>query len=203
MERAFQVPKYSVIVLDEWEDSHYWAELGMTLRQFFRKCRQLNLFIICIIPNFFQLPISYAISRSVCAIDVKFEGEFQRGFFEFYNFDKKKLLYLKGKRTQDYDVVFPNFKGKFLDGYAVGEKEYREAKYKDMLRADEDSKKKPPTEKEITAKVYRTLRKNMPKITNEVWSVGFGVSKRTLTRWNTEDNEDLLDNKDIDTDNAT
>ncbi len=28
VERAFQIPKYSVILLDEWEDSNYWSQLG-------------------------------------------------------------------------------------------------------------------------------------------------------------------------------
>ncbi len=55
IERAYKLPKYSCIILDEWEDTHYWSELGVTLRQFFRKCRQLNLFMICIIPNYFQM----------------------------------------------------------------------------------------------------------------------------------------------------
>jgi len=42
IDRAFKLPKYSFLLLDEWEDAHYWSELGLTLRQFFRKCRQLN-----------------------------------------------------------------------------------------------------------------------------------------------------------------
>ena len=54
IKRAFELPKYSVLILDEWEDAHYWSALGMTLRQFFRKCRQLNLLLLLIIPNFFQ-----------------------------------------------------------------------------------------------------------------------------------------------------
>jgi len=183
IDRSFKVPKLSVVVLDEWEDTHYWAELGMSLRQFFRKCRQLNLFIICIIPNFFQLPIGYAISRSVFAIDVKFAGEFKRGFFDFYNFKRKKGLYLKGKKNYDYDVVYPNFSGRFVDGYVVGEKEYNKAKYDDMIRVDEERKKKPITEKEIIKKTFTKLRTNMPQITLKKWAIGFGCSERTITRW--------------------
>ena len=61
--------------------------------------------MIIIIPNFFQLPMSYAISRSVFLIDVKFVGEFDRGYFSFYNFNKKKNLYIRGKKAQDYDLT--------------------------------------------------------------------------------------------------
>jgi len=75
MEIAPNLPKYSCIVLDEWDEKTYFDKLALALRQFFRKCRQLNLFMIIIIPDFFQLPKGYAISRSVFAIDVKFSGD--------------------------------------------------------------------------------------------------------------------------------
>lgn len=133
IEKSFQVPKYSIIILDEWEDAHYWSQLGTTLRQFFRKCRQLNLFILCIIPNFFQLPIGYAISRSVFAIDVRFERDFERGFFYFYNFDRKKNLYIKGKKQYNYQVAKPNFYGRFADGYAYDDKKYKAKKLEDTM----------------------------------------------------------------------
>jgi len=137
IERSFNLPKYSFILLDEWEDTHYWSELGMTLRQFFRKCRQLNLFMIIIIPNFFQLGINYAVSRSLFFIDVRFEGEFDRGYFKFYNFDAKKNLYINGKRNQNYNCVAPQFQGRFTNGYGVNEEEYKQAKYKDMIESED------------------------------------------------------------------
>jgi hypothetical protein len=140
IDKAFKLPKYSFILLDEWEDAHYWSELGVTLRQFFRKCRQLNLFIIIIIPNFFQLGINYAVSRSLFFIDVKFEGEFDRGYFKFYNYDTKKNLYIHGKRDQNYNVTGPQFSGRFTNGYGVDEDEYRKAKYKDMIESEENVK---------------------------------------------------------------
>ena len=185
IERAFKLPQYSIIILDEWEDAHYWSELGMSLRQFFRKCRQLNLFMLIIIPNFFQLSPAYAISRSVFAIDVKFKekSHFERGYFNFYNFDKKKELYLKGKKSYDYGVVFRSFPGKFLDGYTVGNKEYRDAKYQDMIRAEDERKDKPVDEKQVKMKVLRMLRRSMPDITLKRWAEGFGIGISTINRW--------------------
>jgi len=137
IERSFTLPKYSFVLLDEWEDTHYWSELGMTLRQFFRKCRQLNLFMIVIIPNFFQMGINYAVSRSLFFIDVKFEGEFDRGYFRFYNYDSKHNLYIHGKRDQNYHCVAPQFQGRFTNGYGVNEQEYKSAKYKDMVESED------------------------------------------------------------------
>lgn len=185
IERSFKVPKYSCMILDEWEDTHYWSELGVTLRQFFRKCRQLNLLMICIIPNFFQLTKGYAISRSVAAIDVKFQGKFDRGYFDFYSFKKKKELYIKGKKYEDYDVVRSDFSGRFLNGYAYNENAYRMAKYRDMVEADKEIKQ--PTEKQIRAKLFKQLYANLENISIKRLAQAFGISERTGNRYLKED----------------
>lgn len=182
IDRAFNVPRYSVIISDEWEDLHYWSDLGISLRQFFRKCRQLNLFIIIIIPNFFQLPISYAIPRSIFLIDVRFHGEFDRGYFSFYNFSQKKDLYIKGKKTQNYGVTKPSFTGRFANGYVVDEKQYREAKLRDMINQDK-KKQKEITFRDAKVLIFQQVREKMKDISIERLSKGFGISLRTGTRW--------------------
>jgi len=190
IERSFEVPKYSCIILDEWEDAHYWSELGMTLRQFFRKCRQLNLFMILIIPNFFEMPKTYAISRSVAFIDVRFEDNFERGFFSFYGFKKKCTLYLEGKKKYNYGVVKPDFYGRFNDGYVVGEKIYLEAKRKDAEQTDLD-KKKGTSEREIKIKLFKQLHQNLPKVSVKDLSNAFGLSRSTGFSWLKEDSKDI------------
>lgn len=140
--RSFEHDKYSFLLVDEWEDAHYWSRLGKVLRQYFRKCRQQNLFIVLIIPNFFQLPIGYAINRSWFAIDVKFDEDLNRGNFSYYDFETKKKLYLKGKKNQDYRCVRPTFSGYFGDGYGVNKKEYLKAKKEDLKKWDEEEKNK-------------------------------------------------------------
>jgi len=189
IEKAFKVPKYSYILLDEWEDSTYWSELGMTLRKFFRKCRQLNLFIMCIIPNWFQLPINYAISRSIFAIDVKFTDTLDRGNFSFYNFPAKRALYVIGKRTHNYWAAKPTFTGQFLDGYGVDEKEYRKRKLEDMEKYDREEPKKltkAQIEKQICIKVLKNILEKIPKITLKKCSELFNVSEMTIRRWKEE-----------------
>ena len=205
IERAYKLPKYSCIILDEWEDAHYWSELGVTLRQFFRKCRQLNLFMICIIPNYFQMPMNYAISRSLFAIDVVFNSTdnkaFDRGYFSFYNFGAKKNLYIKGKKTQDYKSVSPNFKGRFLDGYAVPEKVYRQAKYYDMIKQEKLSKR--PNAKQVKIDLFKKLNQALPEITVKRLAEGFGVSSRTGFRWLEGEETSEIYESPIDIDNET
>jgi hypothetical protein len=190
IERAFELPKYSCLILDEGDDldSHYYSKLSFTLRKFFRKCRQLNLFIIIILPNFFQIPAPYAISRSVFFIDVRFEGEFERGYFYFYSFGKKKDLYIQGKKTQNYGVVRPDFSGRFTDGYAVPEAEYRKAKYEDMVNDNEESKTL--SKDEIIKELFNEIHQRNPNFSVYTLSELFGISKTSGYRWINGESED-------------
>ena len=188
IECAFQVPKYSYILLDEWEDAHYWSELGMTLRQFFRKCRQLNLFIMCIIPSWFEFPKGYALSRSVFAIDVRFEGAFERGYFRFYDFKAKKNLYIKGKKEHNYDVVRYSFTGRFTDGYGVPKQEYIDAKLSDLKHWEEDEPT-PQTSTEIKAEFMQKFLVKFPNLTTKDLQEITGLSERTIYRYKSREIE--------------
>jgi DNA-binding transcriptional regulator YiaG len=195
IEKSFNVPKYSFILLDEWEDSSYWSELGISLRQFFRKCRQLNLFMICIIPNWFQLPLSYAISRSIFAIDVKFDNNLDRGKFSFYNFPAKRMLYINGKKQHNYKVCRPTFNGEFPDGYGVDEKEYRQRKYEDMVKYEKEHPEKLSSAQLIMKtriEMFKQISKNLPKLTNEELANMIGVSSRTIIRWKQGDVDNVI-----------
>jgi len=196
IERSFKVPKFSCIILDEWEDTHYWSKLGMTLRKFFRRCRQLNLLMVCIIPNYFELPMGYAISRSIAMIDVKFDDELNRGNYSFYGYAKKKDLYLQGKKTQNYNVVKPDFNGRFVDGYVVDEKQYRRTKYLDLAKKEKKEKnEKSPNqiEKEIFRKVWENINKEEKlkklKISIPILSSIFGRDRTTGYKWLDDDEE--------------
>ena len=143
MDRAMELPPMSCLILDEGDDlaEHFASKIAKELRKFFRKSGQLNLFIIIIMPDFFELPKNYAITRSNFLIDVKFENDFERGFFEFYSFKKKKWLYIKGKKYQDWTVEEPSFKGRFLGLYTVDKEKYLKRKKEDLKKYDDDDNK--------------------------------------------------------------
>lgn len=137
--------KGAVLQLDEGDDltEHYYSHLAMTLKRYFRKCGQLNQILILCIPDYFELPRMYAITRSICLINVKFGGELERGWASFYDFQKKKSLYILGKKMLDYSVVDPNFRFNFENFYTIDEKEYRELKKKDFEDDDQTTQIKP------------------------------------------------------------
>lgn len=178
-EKAFQLPPYSCIILDEGDDltASHWSSISKDLKRFFRKCGQLNLFILLILPDYFEIPKTYAISRSNFLINVKFEGEFERGFFEFYSFKQKKKLYIKGKKYNDYSVTKPSFFGRFPKLYCVDEKEYRKAKYEDMIK-DSAEDKPEVTERNVKIKYFiMVCRYFEGKINIKKICEAFGISK--------------------------
>jgi len=190
--KAIELPKYAVLDLDEGDDlvEHYWSKLARDLRRFFRKAGQLNQFVILVLPDFFELPRAYAITRSTCLINVRFVGKFDRGFFNFYNFERKKQLYLKGKKYANYKAVKPNFFGRFENVYTVPEQEYRAKKQKDLEEAEEEMVKTPnqiikETQQDCFRKVYANIQIKLVKL-----SQIFGITLQTGYNWlNSEKDE--------------
>lgn len=142
IDQSFVKPKGSVLLLDEGDDltEHYASEIAYTMRRYLRKCGQLNQILIVILPDFFDLPRSLAMSRSICLIDVYPSGELDRGFYRFFDFQKKKDLYLLGKKMHNYKAVEPNFNGRFPNFYTVNKEEYLKKKHDDLIKEDDNER---------------------------------------------------------------
>lgn len=191
---SFELPKYSVIGLDEGDDvtTHGMKEFAQHLKRYFRKCRQLNQIILVILPSFFEFPKFYALNRSHFLIDVFFQGEYERGYFNFYGPYAKKNLYLKGKKEWDYNAWRPDFHGRFFSSYCFFPdlekciERYKRKKYEDMLKnGNEESEKlsKVQIERALTLKLFHQLHQNLPKISVENLAIAFGTTKQTGYRW--------------------
>jgi len=192
-ERSLSLPQFSVVSLDEGDKltDNAMKETTHELKRYFRKCRQLNQILILILPSFFELPKFYALARSHCLINVKFLNKFERGYFSFFGPKSKKSLYLKGKRDWDYDIVKPDFSGRFFGSYvffpncAEETELYKQMKYQDMVDDSKSQKTKTPAQigKEVAIQLFRQLYNNMDNLTLKELAKGFGVSERTGSRW--------------------
>ena len=145
-----EFPQYSVLSFDE-AGSDLMARKTMhgttqALLDYLRECGQKNQFLICILPDFFDLPKGIALTRSVCLIDVQFADKFNRGRFNFYGRRAKKMLYLKGKKFLDYESHRSDFHGAFTNFYTIDETKYRQMKMdalqgREKQAADKESRK--------------------------------------------------------------
>ena len=105
------------------------TELNRRFLGVLAECRQKNLFLFIVCPNFFDLDKNVALWRSRGLFYIYHE-QMTRGFFKFYSYEKKKRLWIDGKRYYNYNVVKPNFFGRFTKYMVVDEKEYRIRKLK-------------------------------------------------------------------------
>lgn len=134
--------KYAVLDYDEaaddLESTKVLTSMTKMIKDWLRKSAQYNMLTILVQSEFFELPKPIAISRSICLIDVVYyaddEGNFKRGYFRFYSRQRKKLLYLRGKKMLDYNCVKPDFVGVFPHFYPINEEEYRKEKFSSLKR---------------------------------------------------------------------
>lgn len=130
--------------------------INRTLISMLAEIRQRNLFVFVVMPCFFDLDKYAALWRSRALVHIYTGDGFERGYFAFYNADRKKDLYIHGKRFYSYLKPKPNFKGRFTNHYTVDEKQYKKNKKNSLL---EREKKREDAEKraEIEAELFERL----------------------------------------------
>jgi len=155
--------KYSCIVYDEafagLSSRAAMSRVNRSLVKMLTEIRQKNLFIIIVLPTFFDLDKYVALWRSRALIHIYKGDRFERGFFSFYSYDKKKSLYVNGKKYYTYTNPSPNFVGRFPNHYTVDKEAYKEKKYiettKDEKKVSVDTKRViSEREQEIALKMF-------------------------------------------------
>lgn len=131
-ERVDEADPFTAIVWDEADDlsKGWWDDMLQALISKFKRIRSKNLFIILITPTIFDLQKYFVIHRTRFLIEVYSDGTI-RGFFKFFNRERKKDLYIKGKRHWDMDAASSNFKGRFTklpEGFPIDWDSYNEKK---------------------------------------------------------------------------
>jgi hypothetical protein len=124
--------KYQSVVYDEaytgLSSRGAMTDINRTLVSMLAEIRQKNLFVFIVMPTFFDLDRYAAIWRSRALIHVYTDDDFKRGYFAFFNVDRKKSLYLLGKKLYSYGTPKANFIGRFTNHYTVDEVAYRKKK---------------------------------------------------------------------------
>ncbi len=133
-------PKFSSVILDESFDS---MNTNLTRSKDFLRImnhlqiiRQKNLFIFLCLPNFFDLAKGIAIWRSHHLFVCYSKNFGDRGTFAVFNRDRKKKLYLDGKRYYDYNIIQPNIRGNFFPSKVLDWDKYEEKKAQHLQDQD-------------------------------------------------------------------
>ena len=134
------------VIYDEARDvlnsANSMSRYCQKLLTFFSRVGSKNLFIFVVLPDFFDLPKSLAIVQSHFLINVYFRNGFQRGFFNFFNDNQKKYLYIMGKKFLDYNAAKPSFKGTFTNFFPLNYTTYEAHKQEAFKRVEAKKKKR-------------------------------------------------------------
>lgn len=148
--------------------------------------RQKNLFIIVVLPSIFDLDRYVSMWRSRCLIHVYLNG-IDRGYFTFFNQQKKKMLLTLGRKTYNYSCIKSNFKGRFVNFYTVDEQAYREKKLtslrslKDLKNIDKNNLKEQVKELVCCLYHHNMSITDIHKIWNKFGELS--PTRRTLQNW--------------------
>lgn len=138
IDKAVRCKPYQAIVYDEALEglgsSDSLTKNTKHMVKFFGESRQLNLCAIICLPSFFDLNKNIALHRSTLLIHVYTEDIFQRGRFLFFNSEKKKNLYIKGKKFYNHNAEKANFFGRFVYHWCINEEEYKLKKRETLKR---------------------------------------------------------------------
>ena len=131
----------NALVLDEGFILNARASMTEINRKFLSvlaECRQKNLFLFIVVPNFFDLDKNICLWRSRGLFYV-YHKSMQRGYFKYFNYERKKRLYVLGKKFYNYNCVGYNLHGRFTKKFPIDEDEYKRKK----LAAFEERMKEP------------------------------------------------------------
>jgi len=184
---------YQCVILDEAYGSlssrAAMSVINKTMIQIMTVMRERNLFIILVLPSFFDLDKYAAIWRSRILINV-YADKFERGRFNYFGKKQKKLIYLLGKKYYSYKVPgvrYPVFRGAFTNYYTLDEVEYRKKKTKyGMMNTIFNKKESELSEKEIIRNfcIDRSYDAHIHKgITQKNLSIVFDVHTETIRSW--------------------
>lgn len=181
----FTAEKYNAIQYDEaysgLSSRATMSLINRTLVSMLTEIRERNLFIMVVLPCFFDVDKYVALWRSRILIHIYTHEGFKRGFFSFYNAEKKKQLYLLGKKFYSYSKPDSNFIGRFTNYYTIDEKEYRRRKHLANAKR-EDDRIKAEVVKEQQKLLFERLVDNN-EVPDRLKAKIIDISEPTYYRW--------------------
>jgi hypothetical protein len=133
--------QYQSIIFDEayggLSSRAAMSSVNKILVDMLTQIRQKNLFIFIVLPCFFDLDKYVSLWRSRALIHIYTGDNMERGYFSFYNSERKKDLYVYGKKFYSYKMPGPNFRGRFANQYVVDKDKYKQKKLDSLTNIDQ------------------------------------------------------------------
>ncbi len=138
-EKVQTLKKGQAIALDEAFDSLSSSQVASKAHKLFvnllQVIRQQNLFIGLSLPNWFDLNKTTAIFRSNILIYV-YSVEGKRSYYNVFDRNTKKELYIQGKKTLNIYAVHYNYHGRFNSHMQIDEEKYKIKKRESFMEKE-------------------------------------------------------------------
>jgi len=189
-------PKESSVIWDEADDlSGNWSsEIVLAIKKKMKRIRRKRLKIILCTPTFHDLNKYFAISRTRFLVHVYAKG-LERGYFRVFGRERKKKLYIYGKKEMDLGVTNSDFNGKFIDipdGFPIDmseDGEYdlkKEASTQSLIETKDPKRRVKDRERELFHNLELALSSRKLGVNRNFYSDVFGVDVRTISQWRSD-----------------
>jgi hypothetical protein len=162
--------------------------INRTLVSMLAEIRQKNLFIFVVMPTFFDLDRYVALWRTRGLFHIYTGDDFERGYVAFYNVDRKKDLYIQGKKFYSYANPRPNFIARFVDHYTVDKVAYK-AKKLASLSGREAKAEEAEMERRVQERMFTMLQEAECDLTHSdriaILKMPSATYYRRLSQYNT------------------
>ena len=158
------------------------TEVNNLIVSLMMEMRQKNLFVIIVMPTIFLLDKYAALWRAKGLFHV-YKKRRKKGFWIFFNKNKKKILYLTGRKLYSYTTPRSNFRGRFYDQYTIDEKRYREKKRESLMRKARVTRAETYKGQRDTLFwiLNKILKKNQTEIAKMCKEAGFKIEQNTIS----------------------
>ena len=167
------------------------TRINRTIVKMLTEIRQKNLFVFISLPTFFDLDRYVALWRSRALIHIYSGKGFERGYFAFYNAEKKKVLYMLGKKTYSYSHPSPNFTGRFTNHWVIDRQEYNAKKLKYTSQTEDSNIRieKMQFAKQLKQSIVTRLKEGVRGLTQKQIADIIGVTTMTIHNYLKQDKE--------------
>ena len=183
--------KYQALIYDEaytgLSSRATMSLINRTLISMLAEIRQRNLFVFVVMPCFFDLDKYVALWRSRGLWHCYTGDDFERGFVAFYNTNRKKDLYIHGKKFYTYAKPKPNFLARFTNHYTVDEAAYRKKKRESLIAREkktENAEKRREIEEELFSRLQEMKTELPHSLKIEIMAMSPATYYRRLRQYN-------------------
>lgn len=182
-----------------WDESVFgalaseWSTIvNKTITKLFITIRSRQLYVIILIPFIYMLQPYLAIGRTRALFHIWTPDGIKRGYFKFYNFDKKRELYIRNKKYYTYSHIKPDFQGKFqeTDNLFFSQHEYDQKKDEAVKKLTFNINE----ERKEVKKIYEKYKKSLtlgifqltqiePRVSINALARIFGLKPNEITKF--------------------